>query len=243
MTYIPYLDDESPIFPPTANALSEEPNGLLAVGGNLEPQTLLRAYTLGIYPWFSPGEPILWWSPSPRMALSPSDAHFSRSLKKLARKQPFIITVDEAFSQVINQCSVTKRKDQQGTWISSEMQDAYQALHRLGYAHSIEAWRDGRLVGGLYGLAIGTAFFGESMFSTESGASKIAFASLCVQLVKWSFSIIDCQVHTPLLESFGASELERIEFETLLAKAIQEKESFNWKTHWALNESGYDGSY
>jgi len=242
MTHIPYLDDESPVFPPTSLALSEEPNGLLAVGGNLEPNTLFSAYSKGIFPWFSPGEPILWWSPSPRMSLSPNEAHFSRSLKKLARKQPFRISVDQSFEQVIAHCAAAARPGQEGTWISDEMQDAYLTLHELGIAHSIESWCGDQLVGGLYGVGIGAVFFGESMFSTQTGASKLAFASLCSQLKIWEFDMIDCQIHTPLLASFGAHEIDRVEFESRLTKAVDKKAPFNWPTNWSLPECGFDGS-
>lgn len=242
MTQIPYLDEESPVFPPTDQALGTEPNGLLAVGGNLQPGTLLAAYAKGIFPWYSPGEPILWWSPSPRMALGPDAAHFSKSLKKFARKKPFRISVDQAFEQTISHCANTERPGQQGTWISEEMREAYLRLHALGYAHSVEAWNEDTLVGGLYGIALGGAFFGESMFCLQTGASKIAFASLCKQLADWEFSIIDCQVYTPLLASFGASEISRSDFETKLAKAQSKEHTFNWARHWTLGEFGFDGS-
>lgn len=222
-------------------ALEDEPNGLLAVGGNLDTETLVNAYSNGIFPWFSPGEPILWWSPSPRMALIPEQAHFSRSLKKLAKKRSFTVTVDSAFDDVVQQCALVPRKDQEGTWISDEMMQAYGALHQAGLAHSIEVWRESRLVGGLYGVSLGRVFFGESMFSLESGTSKLAFSSLCKQLEQWGFKLIDCQVYTPLLASFGALEIEREEFEAQLASAICEGDNFNWQQKWSLSEWGFDG--
>lgn len=242
MTHITYLDDESPVFPPTRLALTEEPVGLLAVGGNLEPKTLEQAYSRGIFPWFSPGEPILWWSPSPRMSLSPSEVHISRSLRKLARKKPFRITVDAAFERVIKQCATASRPGQQGTWISDEMGEAYVELHNLGIAHSIESWSGNELVGGLYGVSLGAAFFGESMFSHRSGASKLAFASLCTQLKLWGFTMIDCQVHTPLLASFGAVEISRDIFESRLNDATNKTMQFDWPLDWSLPECGFDGS-
>lgn len=242
VAHISFLDDESPVFPPTDLALKGEHSGLLAVGGNLEPKTLVKAYSRGIFPWYSPGEPILWWSPSPRTCLSPNEAHFSRSLRKLARKRPFSITTDKAFSDVIELCSEVERPGQEGTWISPEMKLAYSNLHELGIAHSIEAWSDGQLVGGLYGVALGRAFFGESMFSLQTGASKLAFASLCTQLQLWEYSLIDCQVHTPLLASFGAIEVEREEFENRLASALDSMQTFNWVEQWSLGEAGFDGS-
>lgn len=235
------LNGEKPQFPPTDWAL-EEPNGLLALGGNLEPETILNAYQRGIFPWFSEQDPILWWSPSPRMALIPSELHIGKSLKKLAKKCPFQITVDCSFSEVITKCSTAPRAGQDGTWITPEMEDAYNRLHELGYAHSVEAKVENKLVGGLYGIAIGGVFFGESMFSDISGASKIAFASLCLQLQKWGFELIDCQVHTDYLASFGAKELTRNEFEQRLARAVSCPSLMDWQERWSLGVCGFDGS-
>jgi leucyl/phenylalanyl-tRNA--protein transferase len=234
------LDEIEPQFPSTQLAL-EDPNGLLAVGGNLSEATLLDAYSKGIFPWFTENDPLLWWSPSPRMALRPADAHFGRSLIKLAKKRPFTVTVNRAFSQVIQACAQIPREGQDGTWITTDMIAAYQHLHRRGYAHSIECWHDRQLVGGLYGIAIGRVFFGESMFSRMSGASKIAFASLCVQLNKWGFELIDCQVYTEHLASFGAEELERDEFERRIASAVSRSEKFDWLEQWQLGDHGFDG--
>jgi len=207
-----YLDPFQPEchFPDTALAL-EEPNGLLAVGGSLNSDTLFNAYRQGIFPWYSDGQPILWWSPNPRAVIYPDQLKLSRSLKKRLRQQPFEVTLDHAFNDVIQACA-TPRDDGHGTWITSEMQAAYIEMHRLGHAHSVEAWRDGQLVGGLYGIAIGQVFFGESMFSRESDASKIAFAHLVSQLKKWQFSLIDCQIGSAHMTSLGAKEIPRTTF-------------------------------
>ena len=243
MTDLPWLDEYNPNFPNTRQALLD-PNGLLAVGGSLSVNSLVKAYSLGIFPWFSDDQPILWWSPSPRMVLNPKDTHFPRSLKKLARKTPFKITCDTCFSEVIDACSDIDRPDQDGTWITDEMRDAYLDMHDAGYAHSIEAWQEGKLVGGLYGIALGGAFFGESMFSGVSGASKIAFATLSEQLKEWGFVLIDCQIHTAYLESFGAQEIERNVFEKKLHKALtleKPKESMSLWADWTQTETGFSG--
>jgi len=253
MSQIAWLDNAAPVFPSTDQAHTE-PNGLLAAGGNLSTKTLLNAYTQGIFPWYSDGQPILWWSPSPRMILKPQEAHFGRSLRKLARKKLFEISVDTQFTQVMCLCADIARTDQDGTWITDEIIEAYSALHSLGFAHSIEAWHNGQLVGGLYGVAIGNAFFGESMFSLMSGASKIAFTSLVVQLNAWGYTLIDCQMHTEYLASFGAQETDRHTFEKQLARATQEEASTqkdvhntrishkqHWQTNWQLPKYGYDG--
>ena len=241
MNELSLLPDTNPEFPATANALSE-PEGLLAVGGNLSPDTLLKAYSRGIFPWYSEGEPILWWSPSPRMILDPCCFHVGRTLRKLSRSHKFTITVDRAFSDVISQCAQIKREGQNGTWITEDMAAAYCTLQSIGFAHSVEAWLDGKLVGGLYGVNIGRAFFGESMFSLVSGASKIAFASLCQQLKQWNFPLIDCQIHTPYLESFGAKMVDRQAFEDQLRYAIALPNQNNWIERWSLGASGFDGS-
>lgn len=243
MSDIAWLDEHTPNFPHTSNALTE-PNGLLAAGGSLSIEFLISAYSQGIFPWFSHDQPILWWSPSPRMVVNPNDVHFGRSLKKLARKAPFKITCDTCFSNVIDACSDIDRPDQEGTWITDEMRDAYINMHQAGYAHSIEAWREGELVGGLYGIAIGGAFFGESMFSKVSGASKIAFATLVEQLKEWGFSLIDCQIHTAYLESFGAHEIERNIFEEKLRNALsfeKPKASVSLWADWTQAPTGFTG--
>jgi leucyl/phenylalanyl-tRNA--protein transferase len=186
-----------------------DPTGLLGVGGDLNPQRILLAYQMGIFPWFSKGQPILWWSPDPRMVLQLDELHVPKSLKKRIRRNDFRVTLDTAFEQVINACATAPRPDQEGTWITKEMIDAYIELHRLGYAHSAEAWLDNELVGGLYGVAVGGLFSGESMFSLESDASKVAFARLMQQLQRWKFPLVDCQVYTGHLSRFGATELPR----------------------------------
>ena len=266
MSQLAWLDDTHPTFPPTTQALSD-PNGLLAAGGNLQPSTLLAAYSRGIFPWYSNGQPILWWSPSPRMTLQPSAAHFGRSLRKLAKKHIFEISVDEQFSEVMSHCANIKREGQDGTWITEDILEAYVRLHDAGYAHSIEAWHNDKLVGGLYGVAIGKAFFGESMFSLMSGASKMAFSSLIVQLNAWGYTMVDCQMHTNYLASFGATEIQREKFEKNLTNAIQPCATnqslqnqitsngdtyiappqtppihiVNWQKQWQLPKYGYDG--
>lgn len=207
---IPWLPPE-PVFPPASQALAA-PNGLLAAGGDLSPQRLLAAYRQGIFPWYSAGEPILWWSPDPRMVLFPEEMRITRSLAKTLRNGDYAVKLDTAFEQVIAACATTPRQGQSGTWITAEMQAAYCRLHRLGHAHSVETWRKGRLVGGLYGVAIGRVFCGESMFSHATDASKIALAHLCRFLAARGFGIIDCQMHTPHLASLGARPIPRSEY-------------------------------
>jgi leucyl/phenylalanyl-tRNA---protein transferase len=197
-------------FPDVSQAL-DEPNGLLAVGGCLSVERLVNAYRHGIFPWFSEDEPILWWSPAPRWVMAPRDIKISRSLGKRIRQGLFQVTHDLAFDQVMQACA-EPRSDQSGTWITEEMRSSYSLLHRAGYAHSFECWNDGRLVGGLYGVAVGCCFFGESMFRRETDASKVAFVSACQQLERWGYRLIDCQVHTPHLESLGAKAMAREAF-------------------------------
>lgn len=198
-------------FPPLATALSE-PNGLLAVGGDLAPERLLAAYRRGIFPWYSPGEPILWWSPDPRMVLFPAEFKVSRSLGRTLRRGGYEVRLDTAFARVIAACAQTPRRGQHGTWIVPEMQAAYRRLHELGLAHSVETWVDGELVGGLYGIALGRMFYGESMFSWRSDASKIAVAHLARYLERLGFGMVDCQMHTAHLASLGAREIPRDNF-------------------------------
>ena len=207
---IPWLDD-SKRFPPVELAL-REPNGLLCAGGDLSSLQLLQAYRQGIFPWYSAGEPILWWSPNPRMVLVPGEFRISRSLRQTLRRGNYEIRLDSQFPTVIRACAEIPRKAQQGTWITREMQLAYIRLHRFGYAHSVETWIDGQLMGGLYGMAIGRMFYGESMFSLTSGASKIALAHLTRYLDQQGFLLIDCQMNTPHLASLGAHEIPRSEF-------------------------------
>jgi leucyl/phenylalanyl-tRNA--protein transferase len=213
---IPWLPTE-PLFPPVERALTE-PNGLLAAGGDLSPARILAAYRRGIFPWFSAGEPILWWSPDPRMVLFPAEFKISRSLAKVLRNKPYQVTLDESFAQVVGACAGTPRAGQHGTWITAGMQAAYGTLHELGYAHSVEVWMDGKLAGGLYGMALGKAFYGESMFSWRTDASKIALAHLSMHLQRQGFGIIDCQMETTHLASLGARPIPRSEFVALLRR-------------------------
>jgi leucyl/phenylalanyl-tRNA--protein transferase len=196
-------------FPPPELAAE---GGLLAVGGDLQPERIMLAYSQGIFPWYSEGRPILWWCPSPRLVLEPGALRVSRSLRKAMRREPYRITVDRDFSGVIDACGRTPRPEQDGTWITEEMREAYVELHRRGVAHSVEAWENDRLVGGVYGLSLGRTFFGESMFAHRPDASKIAFVRLVTQLQAWSFDLIDCQVVTEHLVRFGAHEIDLDDF-------------------------------
>ncbi|OQW41626.1 MAG: leucyl/phenylalanyl-tRNA--protein transferase [Proteobacteria bacterium SG_bin4] len=207
-------------FPPLEKAL-DDPNGLLAVGGDLSPQRLIEAYRSGIFPWFNEDEPIFWWSPDPRMVLFPGELKISRSLRKTLHKDCYQIRADTAFTQVMQACAAP-RKGQSGTWIHPEMIAAYTALHDMGLAHSVETWIDGELVGGLYGVALGKVFFGESMFSRSTDASKIAFVHLVKQLQYWEFGLIDCQVKTRHLASLGAREISRVSFSRQLGTLIND---------------------
>ncbi len=210
---IPFLLPHS-VFPPLHQAL-QEPNGLLAAGGDLSPQRLLTAYKKGIFPWFSAGEPILWWSPDPRMVMFPADIKISRSLHKVLKQNRYTIRIDSAFSAVMRACAAP-RHGQSGTWIHPDMIVAYENLHQQGWCHSVETWLDDELVGGLYGVAVGKVFFGESMFSRVNDASKIALVYLARQLQQWNFGLIDCQMKTSHLASMGAMEIPRQEFTNLL---------------------------
>ncbi len=214
---IPWLTPHL-LFPPLDTALAK-PNGLLAAGGDLSPQCLIEAYRSGIFPWFNEGEPILWWSPDPRMVLLPAELKISRSLGKILKKDNYEIRIDSAFSQVMQACAAP-RKGQPGTWIHPQMISAYTTLHQMGLAHSVETWVDGELMGGLYGVSQGKVFFGESMFSRTSNASKIALVYLVKQLQRWDFGMIDCQMKTSHLASFGAREIPRAEFSQKLRELV-----------------------
>lgn len=214
---VPWLADNDS-FPSVEKAL-REPNGLLAAGGDLTPQRLLDAYARGIFPWFNDDSPILWWSPDPRMVLFPAELKISRSLQKNIKNMQYEIRIDSAFGAVVTACAAP-REGQPGTWITARMQEAYEHLHKLGYAHSVETWIEGELVGGLYGVSLGKIFFGESMFSHRSNASKLAFVHLVAQLRSWEFALIDCQMNTPHLASLGAREIPRAEFTAALTKLI-----------------------
>jgi leucyl/phenylalanyl-tRNA--protein transferase len=212
---IPLLATQDPSdFPDVRHAL-RQPNGLLAAGGDLCPERLTSAYRRGIFPWYSAGDPILWWSPDPRTVLFPERIHVSRSLRKRLRRRTLGVTMDRAFESVIRSCSAP-RDAEGGTWIVPEMLSAYEAMHRLGLAHSVEVWKDGALAGGLYGVSIGGVFYGESMFSRADDASKVALVHLCRRLAEWGFGLIDCQMRTEHLLSLGAEELRRSRFTALL---------------------------
>jgi leucyl/phenylalanyl-tRNA--protein transferase len=231
---IPWLDRGEP-FPPAHRAL-REPNGLLAAGGDLSIERLLDAYRHGIFPWYSDGQPILWWSPEPRMVLVPAEIEISRSLGKRIRNSGCEIRVDTCFAEVVSACAAP-RAGQTGTWITREMAAAYGALHLSGYAHSVETWAQDTLVGGLYGVSIGRMFFGESMFSSASDASKIALAHLAWQLERWHFGLIDCQMSTPHLASLGAREMPRAQFMRALTELV------NYSTRlgaWRFDDDLFD---
>lgn len=198
-----------------------DPDGLLAIGGDLRPERLLLAYSNGIFPWYGDDLPILWHSPDPRVVLQPQRLHVSRSLRKTLRRNVYRVTVDGAFARVIDQCARVRREGERGTWITAEMRDAYVRLHELGFAHSVEAWDDGGLAGGLYGVSLGSAFFGESMFALRPDASKVAFVRLTEQLRRWEFELIDCQVHTAHLERFGARPWPRRRFLAALERCLE----------------------
>lgn len=206
--------DNSYRFPDVSLAL-DEPDGLLAIGGSLCPQRLKNAYCHGIFPWYNEDQPILWWSPDPRAVLFPHKLHISRSLRKTIKKHLFTLTLDQAFEQVISACS-SPRPKQHGTWISPEMKAAYCEMHELGYAHSVECWQGNQLVGGLYGLAFGKVFFGESMFSRVTDASKVSFTQFVQQLKNWEFAVIDCQVASDHLTSLGSELIPRTQFVQML---------------------------
>jgi leucyl/phenylalanyl-tRNA--protein transferase len=211
------LGDDPEAFPPPERA---ERSGLLAVGGDLEPRRLLAGYRQGIFPWYSEGQPILWHSPDPRFVLLPERLHVPRSLEKVFRRGTYSIRANTAFEAVVQACAQVPRPGQDGTWITGEMQEAYAALHRLGYAHSVEAWKDDILVGGMYGVAVGRAFFGESMFSRAPDASKAAFVAAARRLFGNGCLLIDCQVETEHLARFGAADVPRRRFLHLLAAAV-----------------------
>ncbi len=229
MISLQWLDITQPeLFPPLEMAL-EEPDGLLAAGGDLSPERLIAAYQQGIFPWYSEGEPILWWSPDPRFVLYPDAFRVSRSLAKNIRNSEYTITMDRAFAEVIENCSFQPRKNQLGTWISNEMKQAYIALHELGHAHSVEFWKGQQLAGGIYGVHSGAVFCGESMFSKASNASKIALFYLCQFLLANNFKLIDSQVYTEHLESLGAMMIPRDEY----IKTLQQPHSVQMPASWS----------
>ena len=209
---------EEHTFPPPELA---EPNGLLAVGGDLQPARLVAAYRLGIFPWYSDHQPILWWFPTPRLVLYPSELHISRRLARTIRQAPFDLAFDTAMADVIAACAGSRRSTGNGTWITTEMAAAYTALHHLGYAHSVECRQNGRLVGGLYGIRLDRVFFGESMFTKETDASKIALVTLSNHLIELGVELIDCQMTTPHLQRLGAKEISGKTFQQHLRQLIQ----------------------
>ena len=208
---------EDLVFPPVDGA--EE--GLVAVGGDLSTERLVLAYSSGLFPWYEDGQPILWHSPDPRYVITPDSFHVPRRLTRVMRSQPYRLTLDTAFDRVIDQCGRIERPGQDGTWITTDMRAAYVELHNEGLAHSVEVWREADLVGGLYGVSLGGAFFGESMFSTAPDASKIAFARFVPQLESWGITLIDCQVHTDHLERFGALAWSRSKYLKVLEAALE----------------------
>ncbi|WQG57457.1 leucyl/phenylalanyl-tRNA--protein transferase [Pseudomonas sp. RTB3] len=221
-----WLQRDTLTFPPLAKAM-REPNGLLAAGGDLSAERLIQAYRHGCFPWFSEGQPILWWSPDPRTVIFPDELHVSRSLGKLLRQQRYSVTYDQDFAAVIQACAAP-RDYADGTWITDSMQSAYLELHRRGYAHSVEVWEQDALVGGLYGLAIGQLFFGESMFSRADNASKVGFATLVERLKAWGFVLIDCQMPTEHLHSFGARAITRTTFADYLRQHLDQPNIADW---------------
>lgn len=229
MTHLLWLDPENIAFPDTQHAMAE-PNGLLAAGGQLSSDWLLHAYSNGIFPWFSDGEPILWWSPSPRTVIYTDELHISKSLAKTIKKQAFRVSFDQAFTEVMHACAEPRENQEgDGTWITDDIIAAYSQLHRLGHAHSVEVWHQDELVGGIYGIALGRMFFGESMFSRESNSSKIALFYLARQLKEWQYVAIDCQVYNPHLERMGAKQIPRTAFEALLSQHVKDVPSY-WLT-------------
>lgn len=232
MTRLTVLDPNRCDFPAPSQAL-RDPNGLLAVGGDLSTRRLLAAYANGVFPWFDDDRsPILWWSPDPRAVLMPGELHVSRRLQRRLRNGGFTVTLDRAFNEVVAGCAAPRTRAA-GTWITGRMQRAYQRLHRAGYAHSIEIWREGSLVGGLYGVSLGRMFFGESMFSREPDASKVALVALMWQIERWDFLLLDCQVMNPHLRSLGAREIPRALFLDRLAESNRHPTR---QGHWQMDE-------
>ncbi len=219
-SHFPYLDEHTRFeFPPVE---SSSPEGIVAVGGSLSPGMLISAYSQGIFPWYTEGEPILWWSPEPRCVLFPEELHVSRSMRTLLKKDPFRLSLDTCFDKVINACRKVPRPGQRGTWITEEMLDAYISLHRLGYAHSVEVWDGALLAGGMYGVSLGRCFFGESMFTLISNASKAAIIHLTQLIENLGFIFLDCQVYSPHLGTTGARRIPRQDFMSLLRIGLKE---------------------
>ncbi len=229
--------DASCLFPPVEQSLAE-PNGLLAAGGDLSPKRLISAYRQGVFPWYNEDQPILWWSPDPRAVLLPGQLRISRSLRKKIRQRRYHVSMDRSFEDVLIHCALP-RNDEDGTWITDEMHQAYLHLHKIGVAHSVEAWQDHVLVGGLYGLGIGQVFFGESMFSHATDASKVAFCYLVKQLERWGYALIDCQVSSRHLASLGAIDIPRRRFiEYLNTHIDQPGREHPWRLDEGLEING-----
>jgi leucyl/phenylalanyl-tRNA--protein transferase len=229
-----WLQRDSLTFPDLDRAL-REPNGLLAAGGDLRSERLIAAYRHGCFPWYQDGQPLLWWSPDPRTVLFPDELHVSRSLRKWLQQNRYRVSFDQAFEQVIHACAAP-RSGSEGTWITLPMQQAYLQLHHAGVAHSVEVWQDTTLVGGLYGLAMGKLFFGESMFSQADNASKVGFVTLVKQLKRWGFELIDCQMPTQHLHSLGARAISRAEFADYLRRFLDQTPSVSWSL---ASQQGY----
>lgn len=232
---IPWLRADDP-FPPVEHALSD-PNGLLAAGADLAPGRLVDAYRHGIFPWYSEGQPVLWWSPDPRMVLFPGELKLSRSLRKRIARRDYVVKADSEFEGVVRSCAAAPRPGQEGTWITQDMIRAYGALHRAGHAHCVETWIGGKLAGGLYGVAIGRMFYGESMFADIADASKIALAHLVRQLERWDYGMIDCQMTTEHLARFGAREIPRMEFIRKLATLVNYRDP---ASRWRIDDDLFD---
>jgi leucyl/phenylalanyl-tRNA--protein transferase len=216
-----------------------DPNGLLAIGGDLSVQRLIRAYSAGVFPWYNPNEPILWWCPDPRAVLAPADFHISHSLDKAIRRDNYAVTLDADFSAVLDGCSGSRRGGSHGTWLGPDMKRAYLELHECGHAHSVEVWREGALIGGLYGVAVGGAFFGESMFSRATDASKLALYWLCRQLQAWDFGMVDCQIASSHLKTLGAVDVSRERFLLALAPLVA-RAGRTGRWHFELDDAPYD---
>jgi leucyl/phenylalanyl-tRNA--protein transferase len=230
-------EDPRAPFPPTQEAL-ESPNGLLAWGGDLEPDRLMAAYRLGIFPWYSEGQPVLWWSPAPRCVVFPEEVYLSRRTRRRYNSGRYRLSSDQAFDRVVEACAEPRSYDT-GTWITHDLRRAFGRLHRIGHAHSVEVWQAEELVGGIYGLAVGAVFFGESMFHRQVDASKVALVALCRLLARWGFGLLDCQVGNPHLFRMGAVELPRRDFEARLALLTDEPgepgswaERAHFETRW-----------
>jgi leucyl/phenylalanyl-tRNA---protein transferase len=223
-----------PEFPPAHLA---EPDGLLAVGGDLSPGRLLRAYAGGIFPWYEEDGPVLWWSPDPRAVIRPGQVHIGRTLRRALAKDPFEITYDRTFRRVITDCAGTRGPGREGTWITPEMIEAYVTLHNEGHAHSVECWRNDAFAGGLYGVSLGGCFFGESMVSHQSGASKAALVALSGRLLEWGFNLIDCQMMNPHLERLGAKAMPRAAFLDFLKKSLRRP---GRRGSWDISEANKD---